>query len=284
MTWGGTMLICLLFLGLGSYPCGAQMSITLEESMEFARENSPDIRRTRLDLERSQPQANLQDASFVEEAWEAHSENEYREHLLRALRPQFTRPLLDSIFREGTIGVPKVLLETTPELEAWMLPLVESWLDAGSYDLREAALFRLWIADPAGRSRYLDRVARNGSLEDLSLQQLWWLLAVFTEPYAEREQRMEYLERLRETTAPAYSWEIRENGIAMLNEVNALNQNNISDIVQATEHHSWQFRKFARSVFDSLLTDESQKALVMTVVRTFPREEFSYVYEKIEIQ
>jgi len=48
-----TGVCCFIFLTGWLHPCPAQMKITLDQALEFALENSPEIRRTRLDLERS---------------------------------------------------------------------------------------------------------------------------------------------------------------------------------------------------------------------------------------
>ena len=48
-----TIPVLVILLAGGSIPCGSQTIVTFEKAMEFAVENSPDIRRTRLDLERN---------------------------------------------------------------------------------------------------------------------------------------------------------------------------------------------------------------------------------------
>ena len=249
-------------------------------AMEYLSERSPAIR-TFLELEKDVQQNPEMDEQQLIRAWEAHEEAGYREHLLRAYGPVFTRPFLDTLFAEGPVEIWKVLLETTPNLEGWMKPHLESWLDAPSYDLREGALFRLWVEDPAGRANYLDRVSQNGSLADTELQQLWWLMATSTESYATPEEKIAYLDRLRETTSPAYPWEVRQNAIAILYEVGGLSEKNMADIVQATEHHSWQFRKFARAVFQDVLGDPAGSDLLIRAVRGYPKDSYRYAHEKI---
>ena len=138
------------------------------------------------------------------------------------------------------------------------------------------------MADPPNRQEYLTRTENNGSLSDMSLQQLWWLLAVFTEPGSSPDQRQAYLQQLRGTTGPGYSWEIRQNGLSMLHEVGALDAGNIRDLIESTEHHSWQYRKFARNLFDAVLVQTEDKEALLEIVRTFPREAYGYVYDKMD--
>jgi len=163
-----------------------------------------------------------------------------------------------------------------------MVPMVEEWLDAPSYDLREAALFRLWVAVPANRKQYLDRVSGNGSLSSMRLRQFWWLLAVITEGYRGQEGRQAYLENLRKTTAAAYPWEIRESGFTMLHEVGALGPENLRDLMHATEHHSWQFKKFARHLLEALLEEQPNPEAWKELAEPFPRDHYRYLHEKID--
>lgn len=252
-----------------------------EAALDYLQLRSPSIRQY-LSLPAEGLEGREEGSALVSQAWQAFSGPEYREHVLHAHRDRFSRPLLDTLFLQGPLPIWKALLETTPRLEDWMLPHVSGWLDAPSYDLREAALLRLWVSDPEGRVGYLRKVAENGSLEDMSLRQLWWFLSLFTESFATQEETMEYLRRLRETTSPGYPWEVRENAMVLLGEAGALNDQNIRDIVQATEHHSWQFRKFARGVFEQVLADASARERLSRAVRSFPRETYPYAHSKLE--
>jgi aminopeptidase N len=160
--------------------------------------------------------------------------------------------------------------------------MVEGWLDAPSYELREASLFRLWVAVPDRRIQNLDRVSSNGNLSEIGIQQYWWILAALTEGYAGKEEKEAYLESLRGTTSPAYSWETREKAFSILQEVGALNRENLRDLIEATEHHSWQFRKFARRLLDALLEQGPEAAFWRDLAEPFPRDRYRYVHKKID--
>ncbi|MEJ2163336.1 MAG: M1 family aminopeptidase, partial [Robiginitalea sp.] len=251
-----------------------------EAALDYLLSRSPSIKQY-IGLQKL---ASGQQADFgtIRKAWKAHAESAYREHLIRDYRELFNRPFLDTLFLEGSLPVSKTLLVTTQTIEPWMVPLVEAWLDAPSYDLREAALFRLWVVNPPERRKYLDRISENGSLADIGLKQLWWLLSLLTEAGVEPETKKAYLQGLRETTGAAYSWEIRQNAFSMLHEVGALDGQNILDLIQSTEHHSWQYRKFARNLFETLLQDNGGREILWEIARTLPREDYPYVYEKLE--
>ncbi len=216
------------------------------------------------------------------EFWNSDASPQYRAHLLEALGAATTRRIWEQAAGEESPVVHKALLEQTGEMKPWMQPYLQRWLDAPSYVLRENAFFKLWAGDAANRPEYLDRLAANGSLEAIRLRQLWLLLAVLTPEYQTPERRQEYLGALRATTAPGNSWETRQNALAMLHQVRALNSNNISDLMEATEHHSWQFRKFSRSLLGEVVTQNPKAADWAALASPYPRERYVYLHKLID--
>ena len=57
-------IVCIVILSLCSNISFAQRPVSIEEAMEIARENSPDIRQAKLSLERSQELLKAQNASL----------------------------------------------------------------------------------------------------------------------------------------------------------------------------------------------------------------------------
>ena len=56
--------ICLIFFTAGAVPCQSQVILSLDTALDFAMDNSPDIRRTRLDLERNTELLNARRAAL----------------------------------------------------------------------------------------------------------------------------------------------------------------------------------------------------------------------------
>ncbi len=250
-------------------------------AMDYLRGKSETVNRY-LKLLEAQKTGSAIEIATVKKAWEDYNSPSYRAHLLKTFRPLLTPSFLESVCRAGTLPVQKAFLETTKTLQQWMIPMVEEWLDAPSYDLREAALFRLWVESPDNRTHYLDQVLHNGSLSQMRLQQFWWLLAVLTEGYGDADSKQAYLDQLRQTTAASYSWETRENAFSMLMEVGGLNEQNLRDLMQATEHHTWQFKKFARRLLEALLEERADPELWKGLSEGFPQDEYRYLHEKIK--
>ncbi len=214
-------------------------------------------------------------------AWEASEAPGYRAALLREFRPSFRGVHLRKAFESPEPEVQKALLGGLDRAEPWMFPYLEKFLDAPSYEVRGDALLKLWMARPALRNACLDQAAENGSLADLKVQQLWWVLALFTDSYAPLERRVTYLESLRETTDPAYNRDIRQNAFGLLRQIDALDEANQRDLIRATEHHSWQFRIFARRLLDELMQQRPERAFWESLAPGFPEASFPYFYAKI---
>lgn len=253
----------------------------LEEAIGFLRTKSSSIDRFLL-IESALDAGDTSGETILENAWNNADLPEYKAEIILQYRKFLSRTILEQAFVYGDLKVQKALMETTVTLEEWMVPLVESYLNADSYELRESSLLRLWIANPSGRANYLDIIAGNGSFTEFRIRQLWWLLAMFTENYEDSGTQSEYLQKLRATTAPLYPSEIRENAFGMLHEIDALGAENIKDLMEATEHHSWQFKIFARRLLEKILESKTESAdALKRMAGTFPKEKYGFLHDKI---
>ena len=142
-------------------------------------------------------------------------------------------------------------------------------------------LFALWQSFPDDRSEFLTHTAANGSFEAVRFRQLWWVLALFTDNYGSDMERQGYLLALRATTADHLDWQLRENAFRLLRQIDALGMENLRDLLHATEHPSWQFRKFARRMLDELLQDRPDPGMWRELSRSMPEADYPYIHRKI---
>lgn len=252
----------------------------IQDALEYLSEQNPEIGRF-IEARTEIRKRILPDPNGYMGYWESGSSPEFKAQLIRLLRSGIPTVLWEAGAAENSLLIHKALLENTAEAKPRMFPYLREWLDAPSYVIRENALFKLWVADQENRIEYLDRIAANGSLGALRLKQLWLLLAVLTPEYKTPGTQQEYLNELRETTAPGNSWEIRQNAFAMLQQVGALNLNNIKDLMQATEHHSWQFRKFSRNMLQEVISETPEVVDWAELASSFSKEKYGYLYELI---
>jgi aminopeptidase N len=52
---------------------------------------------------------------------------------------------------------------------------------------------------------------------------------------------------------------------------------NLKDLIQATNHHAWQFKKFARNLLDEVLKDPENKKRVENLSKELNEEELRYL-------
>ncbi|WP_088341069.1 M1 family metallopeptidase [Robiginitalea sediminis] len=232
--------------------------------LEFRRRDS---------LERNDP-------GVLNAYWERDTLEPYRAALLGAYSGRLEEALFQMASEDGRPRVARALLDRITGTEPWMQPYLEAFLDAPDYNLRETALFWAWQGYPESRHDLLRKAASNGTLGDLQVRQLWWLLALYSE-YDTEAARVGYLTALRETTAPHHNREIRENALRMLHRAGALNGENLADLVVATEHYAWQFKLYARRLLDTLLEDPEGRDFWLSLGNRFPAASFPYFHAKL---
>jgi len=156
----------------------------------------------------------------------------------------------------------------------------ELLLTAKSYYTIENALYKLWIYFPSERKKYLELTKNVVGMPNKNVRLLWLTLAIITKDYLVDNQT-NYKKELSGYTSPAYSFEVRQSAFEYLNQVGVLSKQNLIDLIQASNHHSWQFKKYARNLIDTLLQKESYKKQLVALAKEL-KENTSYVLKKIE--
>ena len=119
-------------------------------------------------------------------------------------------------------------------------------------------LFKLWQAYPGDRKQYLDRTADIVGLPNKNVRLLWLALAILTEDYRTANTKV-YFDELSGYTDPHYPAEIRQGAFLYLKEAFGFNDQSLGNLIRATDHHAWQFRKFTRNLLDGLWEDPDYK-------------------------
>jgi len=159
--------------------------------------------------------------------------------------------------------------------------LYETLLDDASYVTQEAALYNLWLQFPEKRSTYLDKMAGVQGFQNKNIRQLWLVLALVDGNYRS-DSSNEFELELKEYTSSDYSFEIRETGFGYVNELQLWDRNTLKNLVNASVHHTWRFRNYARGLLDQVLKKEEYKVLVLARMNTFSEKEQQYVNLKLE--
>ncbi|MDX1328576.1 MAG: M1 family peptidase, partial [Arenibacter sp.] len=157
----------------------------------------------------------------------------------------------------------------------------ESLLNDESYLTQEHILYKLWIYFPEEREKYLNHTINTIGFPDRNMRILWLTLALVTKDYNPKN-RTSYYEELNGYTDPSYPFEVRQNAFGMLMEVIGLSDKNLLDLIQATQHHSWQFRQFSRKMIDHLLEEEGMPKRIENLMGKLNDEERRYMNTKLK--
>ena len=103
---------------------------------------------------------------------------------------------------------------------------------------------------------------------------------MFTPDYNSTES-INYHRELVSYTDAKYNPEIRQTAFQYLFEIKALNDEAYANLIKATNHHSWQFRNYARRLLDALWGDEEQKKEIEKVANQLNSSDLRYLKTKL---
>ena len=159
----------------------------------------------------------------------------------------------------------------------------ESLLNDASYVTQEAALYNLWSQFPDNRSIYLNKMRDVIGFQNKNVRQLWLVLALVDPTYRITEKE-KFKNEIKSYTAPAYSFEIRETAFGYINELQLWDKSVLANLVNASVHPSWRFKKSARKLLASVLKNETFKNQIIIEMDTYSEEEKVYLKTKIALE
>ena len=159
--------------------------------------------------------------------------------------------------------------------------LAEPLLIDDSYITNELMLYNLWSSFDYDRSVFLEKTKDIIGLPNKNVRLLWLTLALFTPDYNPTES-VYYHRELVGYTSAIYNPEVRQTAFQYLSEIKALNDDAYINLIKATNHHSWQFRNYARQLFDTLWIDEEQKKEIEKVAIQLNSSDLRYLKTKLK--
>lgn len=149
-------------------------------------------------------------------------------------------------FNKG-LKVRQAIAKTMRDIPLELKTDYESLLNDKSYITIETALFNLWQNFPQERYKYLNKTKGIQGFSDKNVRTLWLTLALITEGF-EPENKPQYFKELTDYTSPKYGFELRQNAFQYLTQIQACNSDCKENLKQATTHHNWRFKKFAKAL------------------------------------
>jgi len=149
----------------------------------------------------------------------------------------------------------------------------ETLLDDKSYQTQEIALYYLWKSFPDRRREYLNKSKNWIGFNDYNLRTLWLSLALSTPDYTDNPEAL--ISELITFSSTKYEASTRQNALEKLIAFKLTNDQVLSNLVNSTTHHMWQFSKFGRDTIRILLKNSEMRASFERILPNLtPDEQF----------
>jgi len=183
------------------------------------------------------------------------------------------KELLLKALQQNNIQLRQTLAGTLPAIPEDFRKEYETLLDDKSYETQEIALFYLWKNFPNHRKEYLDKSKEWIGFNDYNLRTLWLSLALSTPEYSEEPEKL--INELVSFSTPEYEATTRQNALEKLIAFKFINDAVLTNLVNATTHHMWQFSKFGRETIRVLLKNSEMRTSFNRILPNLnPDEQF----------
>ncbi len=254
-----------------------------EEVKILLATSSTDLQ-TYFDLQWELTSSNLNNEDLIRRVWNNTTSSKIKENIVLDYHKSLSESFLIDAFNTNDLKTRQAICVKTDRVPSGLQKQFESLLEDKSYITIENALYRLWISYPNERIVYLDKTKGIIGLPNKNVRLVWLFLAVLTKDYLSDLQKASYTEELFGYTSPKYSFEVRQNAFSLLSEVYPLTDQNLLDLIDASVHHSWQFRNFARNLIERLLKDDKQKERLLKLSKELKGKELRYIKSKLEVE
>ncbi|PIB25393.1 aminopeptidase [Maribacter sp. 4U21] len=223
-----------------------------------------------------------------ERYWNKSESVHFKKYLIKEYHRILPKELIFRAFETDTVPVRQTLAEVLYRISGArassesLKSRYETLLEDDSYLTIETALINLWSNFPEYRSVYLNRTKDIVGLPNKNVRLLWLTLALVTPEYGGVE-KTRWLNELVKYTFSTYNPEVRQLAFQYLMNINAMNASVYRQLIKATNHHSWQFRNFARRLLDEKLEDDTSKMEILNAARELKRDDLRYLKTKLNL-
>ncbi|WP_350285682.1 M1 family metallopeptidase [uncultured Croceitalea sp.] len=179
---------------------------------------------------------------------------------------------IQKIIQRETIEVRQAVAMVLPKIPKTLQDDFESMLMDKSYLTQEIVLYKLWEAFPEHRFEYLDQLDNTIGLPNKNVRLLWLTLALVTEDY-NNDLKQQYYQELNDYTSPASHFEVRQSAFQYLSQIQAMDEKSLLNLIKATNHHVWQFKKSSRNLVREFAKTEANKKRLMSLLDTLADEQ-----------
>ncbi|MFI8604319.1 M1 family metallopeptidase [Cellulophaga baltica] len=218
---------------------------------------------------------------LIENAYDKSDSIEFKKRLIFTYAELFSIDFMRKIIASNDLMLRQAISLKITQIPTELKTDFESLLEDQSYSTIENSLYRLFLNFPEQRKKYLDTTKDVIGFSDKNVRLLWLTLALVTEDYNSLKTK-DYFDELGSYTQAQYDPKTRETAFQYLFQTFGLTDTNLEDLAEASMHHSWQFKKFARALFDELLKDEAYKDRIIALLPKLNEKEKLYLTSKLK--
>ncbi|MFC6858678.1 M1 family metallopeptidase [Zunongwangia atlantica] len=189
--------------------------------------------------------------------------------------------LYKKAFATGNVFVRQAIASSMKEIPQPLKSEFEDLLNDDSYLTKEYALLTLWTNFPQERSKYLTKTRNIHGFYDKNVRMLWLTLNLVTPEFDAGNSQTNYAE-LSGYTQTKYPCEIRQNAFSYLFQIDAFSDQNLKDLMQGTQHHTYRFRDFCRQLLKELLTYDKYLEKIQNISSSFSKKEWDYFQSQLK--
>ncbi|UJH92282.1 hypothetical protein LZ575_06980 [Antarcticibacterium sp. 1MA-6-2] len=161
-------------------------------------------------------------------------------------------PLYNIALESGNLYVRQAIAMSRQDVPEALKSAFEDLLKDNSYLTKENALMNLNLTYPEEAEKWLTQTKGIIGFSNLNVRMLWLVINLVS-PQVDPESTQEYFEELSAYTRSYYPFEVRQNAFGYLYQINAFTNENLKDLLQASQHHNTRFRDFSRKLLETLL-------------------------------
>lgn len=166
--------------------------------------------------------------------------------------------LYNKAFDSGNLYVRQAIALSMENIPPSLKTRFISLLQDDSYLTKENALLKLWMQYPAESQKWLDATKGIEGFSNKNVRMLW-LVINLVNPQIDSDKTQEYFRELSGYTASHYPFEVRENAFGYLYQLNSFTDENLVDLLEAAQHHTYRFRDYSRKLLAKLLETPEYK-------------------------
>lgn len=170
--------------------------------------------------------------------------------------PTVVSDLYLQAFKSDNLYVRQAIALSLQQIPRELKTQYESLLEDRSYITQEAALLHLWVNFPEDRTVYLQKMEGQNGFLDKNIRTLWLALNMATQEVDQAKKEACRAE-LSSYTAPSHRFQLRQNAFEYLYQLRAFESQNIHDLLEASRHHNYRFRGFAKDLLKKVLQMEN---------------------------